>query len=104
MAPAGGISSDTAPGGSRRIREHNTLQLLIRIDPDLKKRLDRLSRAEGKTTSRMVRELIRDYVKERDVSGYIDGLWERIGKKLGARGVKPPDVDQAISQTRKASR
>lgn len=79
-------------------------QLLIRIDPDLKERLDRLSRAEGKTTSRMVRELIRDYVKERDIASYIDGLWDRIGKKLGARGVRASDIGKAIAESRKANR
>ena len=79
-------------------------QLLIRIDPELKKRLDRLSRAEGTTTSHMVRELIRDYVKQRDISGYINGLWERIGKKLRARGAKPTDIKRAIVEARKASR
>ena len=79
-------------------------QLLIRIDPALKERLERLSRAEGKTTSRMVRELIRDYVKERDIAGYIDGLRDRIGKKLGARGAKASHVDAAIAKVRKAAR
>jgi predicted DNA-binding protein len=79
-------------------------QLLIRIDPDLKERLDRLSRAEGKTTSRMVRELIRDYVKERDIASYIDGLWDRIANKLGARGVRASDIGKAIAKSRKASR
>ncbi len=79
-------------------------QLMIRIDADLKKRLDRLSRAEGKTTSGMVRELVRDYVKERDISGYIDGLWDRIGKKLGARNARPSDVGEAIAKARKDSR
>jgi hypothetical protein len=79
-------------------------QLLIRIDPDLKERLDRLSRAEGKTTSRMVRELISDYVKERDIAAYIGGLWDRIGKKLGARGVRASDIGAAIAKSRKASR
>jgi hypothetical protein len=74
------------------------------MDPDLKKRLDRLSRAEGKTTSGMVRELIRDYVKERDISGYIDGLWDRIGKKLNARGARPSDIGEAIAKTRKDRR
>jgi predicted DNA-binding protein len=78
--------------------------LLIRIDPELKKRLDQLSRSEGKTTSRMVRELIGDYVKQRDISGYIDGLWERIGKKLRARGAKKSDIGRSIAQARKASR
>jgi hypothetical protein len=79
-------------------------QLLIRIDPDLKERLDRLSRAEGKTTSRMVRELISDYVKERDIAAYIGGLWDRIGKKLGARGVRASDIGAAIAKSRKATR
>lgn len=79
-------------------------QLLIRIDAELKERLNRLSRAEGKTTSGIVRELISDYVKTRDVSGYIDGLWERIGKKLAARGAKPSDVTTAIARTRKDRR
>jgi metal-responsive CopG/Arc/MetJ family transcriptional regulator len=76
-------------------------QMLIRIDADLKAKLNRLSRAEGKTTSQMVRELIRDYVKERDIGAYIDGLWERIGTKLTARGVRPADISQAIRETRK---
>jgi len=79
-------------------------QLLIRIDPELKKRLYHLSRAEGKSTSRMVRELIRDYIKERDVAAYIDGLWDRIGKKLKSRGVRPADIGKAIARTRKDSR
>jgi predicted transcriptional regulator len=79
-------------------------QLLVRIDPDLKKRLEQLSRAEGKTTSRMVRELIGDYVKRRDISGYIDGLWERVGKKLRARGAKPKDIGRAVAAVRKAGR
>jgi len=79
-------------------------QLMIRMDPELKKQLDRLSRAEGKTTSGMVRELIRGYIKERDVAGYIDGLWERIGKKLASRGVRPDGVAKAIAETRKGRR
>ncbi len=79
-------------------------QLLIRIDPELKSELERLSRAEGKTTSGMVRELIRNYVKERDIAGYIDGLWDRIGKKLGVRGASASVVDDAIAKVRKDSR
>ena len=79
-------------------------QLLVRIDPALKKELERLSRAEGKTTSKMVRELIRDYVKQRDVGAYIDGLWGRIGAKLKARGVRPAEVAIAVGEVRKDSR
>ncbi len=77
-------------------------QMIIRIDPDLKGRLSRLARAEGKTTSQMVRELIRDYVKERDIGAYIDGLWDRIGEKLAARGVRPADIKKIVAATRKS--
>jgi hypothetical protein len=79
-------------------------QLLIRIDPELKKSLEKLSRAEGKTSSGVVRELIGDYIRRRDISGYIDGLWDRIGKKLGARGAKKADVDRAIAEARRSGR
>lgn len=75
-----------------------------RFAPGLKKELERLARAEGKTTSKMVRELIRDYVKQRDIGAYIDGLWDRIGAKLKARGARPADVDKAIEHARKDSR
>jgi len=79
-------------------------QMIVRIDPSLKERLSRLARAEGKTTSQMVRELISDYVKERDIGAYIDGLWDRIGAKLARRGVRQGDVAKAISETRKSRR
>jgi predicted DNA-binding protein len=82
-------------------RKIMTDQMIIRIDADLKARLNRLARAEGKATSQMVRELIRDYVKERDIGVYIDGLWERIGTKLTKRGVRPADIGKAIGRTRK---
>jgi predicted DNA-binding protein len=75
--------------------------MIVRIDTELKDRLSRLARNEGKTTSQMVRELIRDYVKERDIGAYIDGLWSRIGAKLASRGVRPADINKAVAETRK---
>jgi hypothetical protein len=75
--------------------------MIVRIDTELKERLSRLARAEGKTTSQMVRELIRDYVKDRDIGAYIDGLWSRIGEKLASRGVRPGNINRAIAETRK---
>lgn len=78
-----------------------TTQMIIRIDPEVKKRLSKLARIEGKTTSQMVRELIEDYMKERDIGAYVDDLWNRIGGKLKSRGVKPSDIDRAIKEVRK---
>ncbi|MDI6890504.1 MAG: ribbon-helix-helix protein, CopG family [Thermodesulfovibrionales bacterium] len=76
-------------------------QMIIRIDPKVKDRLNKLARIEGKTTSEMIRELIEDYIKERDISVYIGDLWNRIGGKLRAKGIKPKDIDRAIKAARK---
>ena len=75
-------------------------QLLIRIDPALKSRLERMARAEGKTSSGMIRELISDYVKGRDPGAYIDDLWKRIGGKFNSIGLGPADVGKALKAVR----
>lgn len=79
-------------------------QMIVRIDPEIKDRLNKLARVEGKTTSQMVRELIEDYIKERDISACIDDLWNRIGGKLRSRRVKPSDIDRAIKEAREKQR
>ena len=78
-----------------------TTQMIIRIDSEIKNRLNRLARVEGKTTSQMVRELIEGYIKERDIGTYIDDLWNRIGGKLRSKGVKQRDINRAIREARK---
>ncbi len=78
-----------------------TTQMIIRIDPKVKVKLSRLARMEGKTTSQMVRELIENYTKERDIGPYIDSLWDRIGGKLRSKGVRQRDIDKAIREVRR---
>ena len=78
-----------------------TTQLMIRIDDGIKSRLSKLARLEGKTTSEMVRELIEERIKERDISAYVDDLWNRIEKKLKAKGVTPSAIEKAIKASRK---
>ena len=79
-----------------------TTQMIIRIDPEVKERFNKLARVEGKTSSQMVRELIEGYIKERDIGVYIDDLWERIGGKLESKGVKQRDINRAIREARKS--
>ena len=81
-----------------------TTQMIIRMDPELKDKFARLARAEGKNTSEMVRKLIEDYVREHDISSYVDDLWERIGRKLKSKGKTLDDVAKAVKETRKAKR
>ena len=76
-------------------------QMLIRIEPELKEKLVRLARAEGKSASGAVRELIAKYVVERDIGAHIDDVWKRIGEKLKATGARSANVEKAIKDVRR---
>ena len=78
-----------------------TTQMIIRIDSKLKSKLSKLARVEGKTTSQMVRELIEDYIREKDIGTYIDDLWDRIGGKLRSKGINQRDINRAIKESRR---
>jgi predicted DNA-binding protein len=79
-------------------------QMTIRIDPEIKKRSSKLVRAEGKTPGQALRELIENYIKQRDTRNYIDDLWTRIGGKLRSKDLKQRGINRVIKEARKASR
>ena len=75
-------------------------QMIVRIDPELKAKVNTIAKTEGKSISEVVRELLEDYVKDRDIGLYIDDLWKRIGAKLESRGFGPKDIKSAIQEVR----
>ena len=75
-------------------------QMIVRIDPELKTKVNNLAKAEGKSISEVVRGLLEDYVKDRDIGLYIDDLWKRISTKLGSRGFGPQDIKRVIQEVR----
>jgi len=77
-----------------------TTQMIVRIEPELKAKVNNLAKAEGKSLSEVVRELLEDYVQNRDIGAYVDDLWDRIGRKLAARRARPRDIRGAIRQAR----
>ena len=77
-----------------------TTQMIVRINPELKNKVSSLAKAEGKSVSEVVRELLEDYVRNRDIGLYIDDLWQRIGDKLTSRKIGPKDINRAISDAR----
>lgn len=81
-----------------------TTQMILRLDLNTKTKLTKLAQAEGKNTSQVVRELIEDYIQDRDMGSYIAGLWDGIGKKLKARNVGDKEIEQAIHDTRSSKR
>ena len=77
-----------------------TTQMIVRIDPDLKAKVSNFAMAEGKNVSEVVRELLEDYVKSRDINSYVDDLWDRIGGRLTASGSGPKDIKRVIREIR----
>jgi len=77
-----------------------TTQMIVRVNPDLKNKVNTLAKAEGKSVSEVVRELLEDYVKSRDIGLYVDDLWQRIGDKLISRKVGPKEIKRAIQEVR----
>ena len=75
-------------------------QMIVRIDPQLKNKVNTLAKAEGKSVSEVVRELLEEYVKNRDIGIYIDDLWHRIGAKLKSQGAGPKELQRAIREVR----
>jgi predicted DNA-binding protein len=75
-------------------------QMIIRLSLETKAKLSKLAKAEGKTVSLVIRELIQNYIQERDIEGYINDLWARTGNKLKNKGVKIADIETAIRRTR----
>jgi len=76
-----------------------TTQMIIRVESSLKDKVSKLAKSEGKNLSELVRELLENYTKERDMGNYIDNLWSTIGKKLSVDNVES-DIEKAIRQVR----
>ena len=75
-------------------------QLNIRLDSGLKQTAGDLARREGKSLSGLIRELLDDYVRRRDLPAYVDGLWERMGERMRQAGFGSEDVDRTVAQVR----
>ena len=75
-------------------------QMIIRVEPTLKNKVSQLAKAEGKNLSELVRELLVKYTKERDMSTYIDNLWDRIGQNFSKNDISKNDIEKVIKQVR----
>ncbi len=75
--------------------------MIVRLEPELKEQLTSLAKADGKSSSQVVRDLLKEYVRSRDMSGYVEGLWRRIGDELTHSGSTAEDVAAAVSEARK---
>jgi len=74
--------------------------MIIRVDQGLKNKVSQLAKADGKNLSELVRELLQRYTRERNMSAYIDNLWDSIGNNLSETDVSEVDISEAIKQVR----
>lgn len=74
--------------------------MIIRIEPEIKDRFANLAKADGKSTSQVIRELIQDYIRNHDLGSYIDDLWSRAGGKMETQGKGLKDVPRLIKKVR----
>ena len=79
-------------------------QMIIRVDQDTKERFERLTRAHGKNSSEVVRELMAAYVVESDLGAWVDRVWDRIGARMQSKGYRRSDVGRAVRDVRRAQR
>lgn len=77
-----------------------THQMIVRIEPELKTHVEKCARAEGKNISQIVRELLKNYLHDHDISSYIDTVWEKIGKKINRRAKNQTYLNNIIKKVR----
>lgn len=78
-------------------------QLTVRIDDNLRERLQRLARREGKSTSEVVRGLVQRYARNRDRSAGLRTLWNQMERSAEKAGTGPGEVAKAIRAVRRKS-
>ena len=76
-------------------------QMNLRLDEKLKEQFQKLARQEGKSASEKLRELISDYIRERDISRYADDLWDRMEAEFSREGLGEEDIRKAINRVRR---
>ncbi len=76
-------------------------QMILRVDSEMKEKLSKLARREGKTASQLIRELIEGYIQDKDIGTYVDDLWSRVGASLRSKKGTRKDIGKAVKAVRK---
>ncbi len=79
-------------------------QIVIKIDSKLKDTADKVASMEGKSLNDVIEDLLKEYITKRNISTYIDELWNRISRQLRDKGVTEADIDTAIAEVRQEKR
>lgn len=77
------------------------IQMTIQIDSKLKSELEYIAKLEGKSTGKLVGDLLKKHVRDKHIDYYIDDLWKRIGDHLRRSDFDPDDIIHVVHKVRK---
>jgi predicted DNA-binding protein len=67
-------------------------QMIIRVDSNTKSKFQKIARMEGKTTSEKLREMMKDYIAQKDFAAAVDRVWDKITIEFKKRGIAESDI------------
>lgn len=79
-------------------------QMIIRVDSNTKSKFQKIARMEGKTTSEKIREMMKDYIAQKDFAAAVDRVWDKITTEFKKRGIAESDIEKAIKEVRASKR
>lgn len=79
-------------------------QMIIRVDFNTKSKFQKIARMEGKTTSEKIREMMKDYIAQKDFAAAVDRVWDKITTEFKKRGITENDIEKTIKEVRASKR
>lgn len=78
--------------------------MLVRVDDETKERFERVAKRNGFSVSEVIRDLMKDYIKERDKTAQIGDLWNRMSVQARVSGLTVKDIPRIIKEVRDEKR
>jgi predicted DNA-binding protein len=78
--------------------------MIIRVDFNTKSKFQKIARMEGKTTSEKIREMMKDYIAQKDFAAAVDRVWDKITTEFKKRGITENDIEKTIKEVRASKR
>ncbi len=75
-------------------------QMIIRVNPDTKSKFQKIAMMEGKTASEKIREMMKDYIAQKDFAAAVDRVWDKITAEFKKRKIAKDDIEKAVKEVR----
>ncbi|MBI5047539.1 MAG: CopG family transcriptional regulator [Deltaproteobacteria bacterium] len=75
-------------------------QMIVRIDSNIKDKFSKIVRMEGKSSSEKIREMIENYISQKDFAAVVDRVWNNISAEFKKREISEGDIENVIKKVR----